>query len=159
MRWQSFSAAPTLLLLTLATSLPAADAREEKAVKEALAKVTGTWKIESETIDGAKTPPEALQDLALQFKQDGRFVLAKGGDVVWVGRFTVDPSPSPQRVVVLPDQDGADLPPTQRGIYKFDGDRLVVCLSGRVDTDAYPKEFASGPRSGYTLWVLRRANR
>ena len=159
MHHPSFAAVPTFFLLSLAASLPAADAREEKAVKEALAKVTGTWKIESETIDGAKTPPEALLDFALQFKEGGRFVLAKNGEAVWVGRFTVDPAPSPQRVVVLPDQDGADLPPTHRGIYKFDGDRLIVCLSARVDSVAYPKEFASGPRSGYTLWVLRRANR
>jgi uncharacterized protein (TIGR03067 family) len=159
MHHPSFAVVPTLFLLTLPASLPAADAREEKAAKEALAKVTGTWKIESETIDGAKTPPEALQDLALQFKQDGRFVLSKNGEAVWVGRFIIDSAPSPKRIDVLPDQDGADLPPTQRGIYKFDSDRLIVCLSGRVDTDAYPKEFASGPRSGYTLWVLRRANR
>jgi len=159
MHHPSFAAALTFFLLTLAASLPAADAREEKAVKEALAKVTGTWKIESETIDGAKTPPEALQDFALQFKQDGRFVLAKGSDVVWVGRFTVDPATSPKRVNVLPDQDSRDLPQTQHGIYEFDGDKLKMCLSARVDSVAYPKEFASGPRSGYTLWVLRRANR
>jgi uncharacterized protein (TIGR03067 family) len=157
MQRSSFTAVSTLFLLTLAASLPAADAREEKAIKEALAKVTGTWKIESETIDGAKTPSEALQGFSFQF-QDGRFVLSKYGDAVWVGRFTIKPATSPKRIDVLPDQDGADLPHTQHGIYEFDGDKLKLCLSGRVDSDAYPKAFVSRPRSGYTVWVLRRAN-
>jgi uncharacterized protein (TIGR03067 family) len=146
-----------LFLLTLAASLPAADAGEEKAIKKELTKFIGTWTIEAETIDGVKTPSEALQGYSLQL-QDGRFVLSKNGDPVWVGRFTIKPATNPKRIDVLPDQDGADLPRTRHGIYEFDGDKLKMCLSARVDSDEYPKEFASGPRSGYTVLVLRRAN-
>jgi uncharacterized protein (TIGR03067 family) len=142
------------LLLAVIAGLGSAPAPDEDA-KEEMAKFIGLWKVASETIDGVKTPSRFLDDVVLEFR-DGRYIEKKAGDVIRVATFTLDPSKNPKRMDARPNPESTRRPRTLHGIYEFDGDTLKLCLSGRVDSDEYPKEFVSGPRSGFTLLILKR---
>jgi uncharacterized protein (TIGR03067 family) len=67
----------------------------------------------------------------------------------------IDPSTSPAQIDTT-GEDGPGKGRTVKGIYKFDGDTLTVCVGGWGSKDR-PTEFASKPGSGRLLFVHKRA--
>jgi uncharacterized protein (TIGR03067 family) len=67
--------------------------------------------------------------------------------------FTIDPSTSPKSIDYM-NTAGSNKGKSQRGIYRFDGDQLTVCVSS--PGAARPAAFTSEKAAGHTLTVWKR---
>jgi uncharacterized protein (TIGR03067 family) len=135
------------VLLSVFASLAIADDAADKEAK----RLEGTWKFVSLTSDG----DEAKQE----FIQKARWVI-QGKTITFPGpnegkiTFEVDPSRSPKTI----DMTSVAGPgKTAEGIYKIEGERLMICLpGGKRESPGRPRpvEFSGG--EGMSLLVLER---
>jgi uncharacterized protein (TIGR03067 family) len=83
--------------------------------------------------------------------------LKVGGDVspkvTWEGVFHVDPKASPKRINVFIPGDNKN---SMIGIYRFDGDRLVLCFISNPIKLEYPTEFATQKGDGLVMMTLEK---
>jgi uncharacterized protein (TIGR03067 family) len=104
----------------------------------------GTWKAESEVIEGAKTPAELLTKMII--KGDKLIYDPKAKDPAV--RIKLDPSKKPAAIDLI---DGDD---TTFGIYQLDGDTLKICWEDFRLGLARPKAFEATKENRYL--VLKR---
>jgi uncharacterized protein (TIGR03067 family) len=126
--------------LFLGLLLPADDTKDTM-------KIEGTWVVVSATKDGK--PGEEIQDDKLTFK-DGLLTHASK-KTEGKGTYKLDPSAKPSTIDIV--EEGKDKP--FRGIYRLEGDKLVICMSIAAD-DKRPTEFAAKAGSGQMLVELKR---
>ena len=68
-------------------------------------------------------------------------------------KFTLDPTASPKRITL--NYMSGTSEEESFGIYKFEGDRLILCWQGV--TEAYPESFRMNTSDdGRTIWSLQR---
>jgi uncharacterized protein (TIGR03067 family) len=142
-------------LLIVAGLLIAADAKED-AIKEAKAKLKGTWDLVSQERDGQKLPEDRKIQMAFEDDKIILSVLEKGKKESSQFTYTIDPSKNPAEITYAP----TDAKNTKvRGIYALEKDELKLCVA---DVNGpHPKEFATKKGSLTHLYVLkrRRSNR
>jgi uncharacterized protein (TIGR03067 family) len=131
-----------VLFLFLAAAAIAAEDKDA-AVKQEMKKLQGDWK-------------------ALKSEDDGR--AATGGDpiivegdtlslvirdrITFVGKIKVDPTADPKTIDwEYTEGPGGVVGKVQRGIYRWDGDKLEVCWNP-VGTKERPKKFTTKPSAG-----------
>src|SRR5262245_3897303 len=96
-------------------------------VRMELARLQGTWHVVELTADGQKAPPE--EDVFLEYVFRGQNLRVKGEDVDEEVVFQINPDASLKFI----DVTNARQPgPVTSGIYKVDGDDLVICLSSEA---------------------------
>ncbi len=132
------------------TSRPPDPAR----VQRDLALLEGAWEVVQYIEDGEEIAPDIVRDRLIK---DGRFTITRwtirklnprtGEEKTW--GYRIDPSTTPSSIVLTNDDNEQ-----VRGIYKFEGDRLVVCL-GETPLGSVRREFSSTPGSGEMLLTLR----
>jgi uncharacterized protein (TIGR03067 family) len=114
--------------------------------------LVGEWLVEK-TVRGGRdsTPPPGSK---ITFTADGRALIRDGKRMKdEPNTFTADPRKDPPEVDIRPAV-GADA--GLRGIFKVDGDVLVVCVTPEGDR---PKRFESPDGSEVRLLTLRRAKK
>jgi len=111
------------------------------ATKKDLDKWQGTWELE------VAPQNDANLTLKVEFKGDKmRVILADGVELK--GTFKIDASTDP-KIVDISIKDRGDY----EGIYKFEGDKLVICVSEPCAKQR-PTEF---PKDGKNTGTLKRA--
>jgi uncharacterized protein (TIGR03067 family) len=136
------------MLIAAVGLLMAAEAPKGDAAKKEYQKFTGTWRIESMVVEGAKVEEDQFKTARLVLKGD-KFSMTHG-DVTYGGTYRVDVSKKPKTIDVV-FTEGPDKGNTLLGIYELDGDTYKVCIGKER-----PKEFVSKPGSGHVLEVFKR---
>jgi uncharacterized protein (TIGR03067 family) len=110
------------------------------------ARFQGAWKCLSLDINGKQLVPAELREYLWRF-EGMQYVDVHHGKVESKGPFSIDPTKSPPWIDLVESTRV-----TMYGIYRFDGDRLTVCLNEQLR----PTSFDSPPGRGCLLMVLER---
>jgi uncharacterized protein (TIGR03067 family) len=143
----------TLALSTVTFLLFGVAAAQDDAVKKELKKFQGTWEAVSGESAGKPQPPESVEGLTVTFQGD-KFVSKKGDKVLQEGTIKIDPAKSPRQIDVIASS-GPEADKAQLGIYKFEGDRLIIC--GTPAGGQRPTAFKTDGDEKAHLIVARRA--
>jgi uncharacterized protein (TIGR03067 family) len=104
-----------------------------------LEKFQGEWVMVGLDIQESFIPAEKLTGTTLVVKKNTYTTVVK--KKAYPVTFTLDPKPEPRHIdMMIPDGSGA--PQLSKGIYKFDGDKLVICRGQAAGGDR-PRSFAS----------------
>jgi uncharacterized protein (TIGR03067 family) len=128
----------------------------ESELRRAHELLAGNWNILSMTDDGEVLAPDLIR---AKFAENGRVqigtrnvaIISPNGGERRLSAIRLDPSKTPSAVDVTTQFDEV-----LKGIYKFDGDQLVVCLAKRDDADR-PTSFSAAAGSGDLLFRLKMA--
>jgi uncharacterized protein (TIGR03067 family) len=118
--------------------------------------LSGAWTIISIIDDGETLAPDLIKS---KFAENGRVEIGTRNVVLTspatgdrrVSALRIDPSRSPAEIDLTTRFDEV-----LRGIYRFEGDQLVLCMSKREDDDR-PKEFQAPAGSNRVLFRLAMA--
>jgi uncharacterized protein (TIGR03067 family) len=137
----------------------------EEETKKDLALLQGEWRVIAIESDGSKVPPMLLRSFLMTFKGNTFTAVhvEKVDDVDTElrssGTFKIDPTKEPKWLDVVKKPASADeKETTQYAIYKFDGDKLIIC-STRVGDKERPTTFAPKRKLGFTILTLERVKR
>lgn len=130
---------------------------DEDDVRRSHELLTGTWDIVSITNDGDRLGPQLIKTK-----------LAEKGQVRFGSRTSVyvEPRTGERRISALridPSKDPSQIDVTTRfddvlkGIYKFEGDRLILCVAKHEEGER-PQDFDAPGGSDRMLYELRMAN-
>jgi len=120
---------------------------------EQLRALEGEWRFDALQVDGNDVPIGMLGHSNLQF--DGDRFRMESPEATYDGRFTIDTSTTPMQLDVE-FVEGPEAGNHAYGIFRADGDRLVICLG--VVGASRPTSFMSAPGSGHALERLHRAS-
>jgi uncharacterized protein (TIGR03067 family) len=141
------------LVLVAVGVCAAACGADDAAVQRDLAKMQGEWVIASGERGGTGIPEEEAKPLRRIVEGD-HYTLARDGEVIGRGTFTIDPTKNPKTIDVR--RERAKNKPLL-GIYELDGDTFKICVA--AEGDERPNRFTSEPGSHRTLVVWKRAGR
>ena len=125
------------LLLLVAIPVSAADTISEAA------RVRGTWIALEAQRDGA--PDQAALGHQLAFMAN-RFRIESKGKLLYAGTYTLDPAVQPARIDFRHDE-GEAKGAIWEGIYRLEGDRLVICDDAFDPAREPPVKFTTSPGS------------
>ena len=130
-----------------------APAKKDSPAKEPPSLV-GEWAAVSGVSDGKPDNPEP--GTTITFTADGKVLLKEGKDDRKDEQVTYkcDPKKDPAEIEIVPPAKEKE--PTMLGIYKIEGDKLILCLSMGGER---PKEFASAAGSKFMLVTCKRAKK
>ena len=117
--------------------------------------ILGDWAFASQVEDGKTFADDSIRNRQLSFREDHYFHI-KPDDGTTFGTYVLDPTTQPKRISFYTDKYKKDEDPEReyhQGIYKFDGDRLLIAY--RKDGPV-PDDFESTAGSGVTRLVLER---
>jgi uncharacterized protein (TIGR03067 family) len=146
------------LLVAVALAVPTAmPARaDDDASKGEAKKFEGSWKFVSLESDGATAPADVIETWRWS---------VKGDEITWSDpkkeertktSFKIVPDKEPKAVDITA-LDGPRKGKTFRCIYKFEKDRLTICLpEGKQDEEDRPRPEAFEGGKGFSLIVLER---
>lgn len=140
---------PLLLGLALAAGAP------NLKDKDTAGGLVGDWEVESVTNNGTKTP--AGPGLHYTFTEDGKWLISRNGrqaPPTITRQFVIDGKPNPPTVDLVTARAGGQHA-RLIGIYKIDGDTLLICGTRAKDGDR-PTKFEAPEGSGNVLYVLKR---
>jgi uncharacterized protein (TIGR03067 family) len=122
---------------------------ERDLAEKDLAKLQGTWRIETSVWNGVREP-DVVKGITIIFQGDKFIVLDKDGNR------------QEETIRLMPGQNPKAIDCSSRGerlaspgIYSLEGDLFTWCSAGG-DKKARPTSFASKPGSRHRLMVLRR---
>jgi RNA polymerase sigma factor (sigma-70 family) len=124
---------------------PAAAGKDEAPKDED--RIVGTWAVVSYEEGGQKAADETIKEARVTFTADGKMT-AKQGAQEQDYTYTLDPARNPREFSMTNDKGQVI-----SGIYKFEGDKLTLCVARRGDR---PTEFASKEGTAVILEVLKR---
>ena len=135
---------PTLTLVALLTAHGFSD--------DALTdhdKLQGDWRVTSIRVKG--------QDIDISMLQDGGYIFTKNqlkitGPVEGVAEFTLRPDSKPKELD-LKAIKGVGKGKTVYGLYRFDGEKLVLCIG-----DVRPSKFSGDDDAGLLVLERRKKN-
>jgi uncharacterized protein (TIGR03067 family) len=111
-------------VIILAGLLLAADNPSDQAVKDELAKLKGTWTIETVERNGMKMNAISSQVVIA----DDKYTQKASGDAIEDGTLKLDPSKKPPTIDLI-IMSGADKGKKQVGVYELKDDVLRLCLA------------------------------
>jgi uncharacterized protein (TIGR03067 family) len=114
-----------------------------------LAKLQGTWRIETSLWNGVREP-DIARSVTILF-QGNKFIVIDQDGNRQEETIQLMPDQNPKAIDCSSKGDSVASP----GIYSLEGDVFTWCSAGG-DKKARPTSFASKPRSKHRLMVLRR---
>jgi uncharacterized protein (TIGR03067 family) len=135
-----------LLLFLVAVPVSAAETSTEAA------RLAGTWIALEAQRDGAPDP-EALGH-RLTFAAN-RFTIEAKGKLLYAGTYTLDPAAEPARIDFRHDE-GEAKGTVWEGIYRLEGEGLVICDDAFDPKRERPTQFTTSPSSGHVLITFGR---
>ncbi len=137
----------SLALRAAAAPVPAYRAGKEKADKDA---IQGTWVWVSAEAGGKKEPDADFKaKQVVTVIRDGTMTVRYKGRETQRAEYRLDPAKSPKQIDITMEQGGQTF--VLKGIYRLDGDALILCYGG--PRDERPKKFVS--EAGSQVAVLR----
>jgi uncharacterized protein (TIGR03067 family) len=142
----------TLVALTLICSALGA---QERGADAELSRLQGNWRIIELVDDGTAIPATRIKDWV---PSGGRIEIADNG-IIFADRlngqkhiktFSIDPTTYPKKIVVVAHDEVES-----QGIYRFDNERLLLCL-GNPALTAAPTDFSARKDSRRMMMVLVR---
>jgi uncharacterized protein (TIGR03067 family) len=124
-------------------------AADDRETKSDLAKFQGSWRFVSVTTDGTPASPDQLKDSAVT--NDGTTFTFKEPGNSGAGTFRIDAMKDPRQLDIT-FSTGPDKGQTVLGIYRFEGNRVRVCLG--TPGKPRPTKFEAPAGSGFVLEVL-----
>lgn len=141
----------SMLLLTLFV-IPAAS--EEKPGQE----VKGTWLVVRLQLDG-KDITENLPSGAQLVLEDQKARFETSERTSDLGTYYADSRGTPKIIDFTQTDAQTGEKSTREGIYKLEGDRLTICVQGKIqEIKERPSEFSADAGSGLVLVTFKRAN-
>jgi uncharacterized protein (TIGR03067 family) len=116
-------------------------------------RLQGTWTLVWSITDGQRAPADATPAPTMTLT-DRDFRSEWAGKLFRQSAYKLDPTRDPRWIDVI--AEGDDAGHVSRGIYRFEGDELMLCLP-RPNADR-PDRFESKPGSGVSLGLWRRAD-
>jgi uncharacterized protein (TIGR03067 family) len=142
-------------LLILWIAAPLSQAADGDLRKRELDRHKGVWRVTSFVSDGVEAPPEIARSIVRVV--DGDHVVWKRDGKSFAGTtIELDPTKEPKAIDVIPD-GGRSKGKRVLGIYRLDGDELIICMAG-PDKDR-PKTLEAAKGSGQTLMMFKREQR
>jgi uncharacterized protein (TIGR03067 family) len=141
-----------LLVALLVRTAPADDPPSDD-----LKRLEGTWDVVAAEEGGREFDTTMLVDQALAFSPDGAYRVLIRDEAVESGTFRLDSAIVPAGID-LKIQRGEDAGKTQLGIYRFDGNRLIVSFH-KPGVESRPKTFKTAPDSAQFTFRLERRPR
>lgn len=139
------------IVIALALAIVAQDAQQDLLAKDA-AQHEGYWVVDSFHYDGQDAPADVVKSITRQVTGD-HVTWKRDGKPFSGSTLTLDIKPTPKTITIVPEGGQARDKPV-KGIYKFDGDKLTLCMA-EPGADA-PKEFKAAKGSRFTLITLHR---
>ena len=136
-----------VLALSLLAAIPATADEASEATK-----LAGSWIAAEAQRDGRPAPEDIGHQLA--FNGD-RFVITSNGQPVYSGIFTLDPASQPATINLV-HSEGEAKGTTWEGIYRLEGNMLVICDDAFDPAKERPTSFATSPGSGHVLITFKR---
>lgn len=142
---------PTLLTaLALAVGAPGPKDPPKKDTNPLL----GEW-VGEKAESGGMPLPIPVGGVSLEFKPDGKLVMGDGGKPPEEAGYTADAKKDPHEIDLMPPAAGGKVM-TMVGIYKVEGDTLMLCLAAVGER---PKKFESGAGQATILMTFKRAKK
>lgn len=126
------------------------DEAKEKAVKEEMKKLDGTWDVIHLERAGQKLPMEKWKALNFQVVFADKKMTSKMGGGSSEATYQLDPAKNPKEIDIIEKNTK-----TEKGIYKLEGDTLTVCAS--ESNGDRPTEFATRSGTSSLMMVLKKA--
>lgn len=140
------------VVLLLLSPIPAAAAdKKDDAIKDAMAKLEGTYTCIMTETDGMKGDADRVKRLKLVVK-DKKWTVYFDNKVSTLATFTIDPTKK-SKTIDLTGTMGGDKGVKYLGIYELDGDDLKLCIG---DAKSRPKVFDGKKGSGRQFEVWKR---
>jgi uncharacterized protein (TIGR03067 family) len=134
----------SVVLLVAGATLAADKQAELKALE-------GTWVLDAATLDGRDHGAD-FEGMKLILKGGGYTIeFAENSDK---GTFTIDPAKSPKWIDIKTGAKGPFKGLTLPGIYKIDGEKLVLCC--HADGKSRPTEFGAQSKTRNMLLTYKR---
>jgi uncharacterized protein (TIGR03067 family) len=123
-------------------------AADNKAVREGLKKLDGTWNYTASELNGKKVPDDFINTSTLTIKGN-TYTARLAGMVVDQGTITIDPTKKPMTI----DRVSSKVKNFKMyGIYELDGDKLRICENGQKR----PAKFDSKEGAFTSLHAFKR---
>ena len=143
------------MLPILAVLLIAANAPKDDATKKEVAKLLGTWRVQSAQREGQ--PLEGFKDGLTASTKDGKIAVKfPDGTEGGYGTYTLDLTLTPKGINYTLDY-GPYKGKEVKGIYSTESDTLKICRSD--PGKERPKEFTTKADSGRMLFTAKREKR
>lgn len=136
------------LLLVLACGVAAADEKTDADNKA----IAGTWTPVSLEMAGEKRDASSEPGALPATFKDGKVSLNDKE----VFSYKIDASTDP-KIIDLTKLEDPEKDQVLEGIYKFDGEMLVICLWTGQGTKARPSEFSTKAGDNFVMVVLKRS--
>ncbi len=137
-------------LVPLALLLVAADAKED-AIKKEKAALKGKWQVVTLEDSDGKTPEEETRKMRASITDS--VISTKQGKDDSQGEYTIDPTKNPKEIDIKL-LDGPEKGKWVKGLYRIDGDTLVICSADPGEDR--PKEFKVAKGSNSVLITFKR---
>jgi uncharacterized protein (TIGR03067 family) len=125
-----------ILLAGFAVAAPTGAPDEPK--KDDFDRFQGTWTTIAVEFDGEKVPSDQIGMVKTRFK-DKTYSQSLAGKEVETGGFSIDSSKDP-KTIDMKILTGNDAGKNQPGIYKFEGEQLILCVA-QPGSEMRPKSF------------------
>jgi uncharacterized protein (TIGR03067 family) len=152
--WKSSTALKVLFLLAIGVLFGGNEAYRYLALRSDLQQLQGEWILESREVDGEKIPSSQLASYRRVVDAEGYTVhyADNTGPHSFSAKWTLDPTREPKAVdIVFSFGGSATGSPPNRGIYRIDGDRHMLCLAARSDQER-PTTFDSSGNAILVVW-------
>jgi uncharacterized protein (TIGR03067 family) len=134
----------------------AADAQPAKDRTDDAKRLEGTWKVVALEADGRQAPPEELKGGSWSIKGSEVQFTEPRQKPAGKAAVKLDPAKDPKHIDLV-GLDGPQKGKKIQGIYKFEKNRLVICLRGpEAPEKGRPKKFMTEADSGLGMITLER---